>query len=81
MECQVELDFQHSVGEACDLGAVDGQAGVAVPPAVQRQYSSSGASTSGGSNSRAMVTQALKMTSSVLSLSQDALSPAAASSP
>ena len=37
--CQVELDLQHSVREASDLGAVDGQAGVAVPPAVQRQYS------------------------------------------
>jgi hypothetical protein len=28
---QRQLHFQHSVGKASDLGAVDGQAGVAVP--------------------------------------------------
>jgi hypothetical protein len=35
---QAQLDLQHSVGEARDLGAMDGQGGIAVPPAVHRYH-------------------------------------------
>ena len=35
---QVELDFEDGQGEARDLGAQDGQGGVAVPPAAVQQY-------------------------------------------